>query len=138
MSTRSTASDVSDAKRVQRQFEDWRRRRRSGTRIPDELWRAAVDLVPELGVSKTSQFLRLDYYSLKKRVEAAARQQGLGEGDGARFVEIPVAAATGAGGGACVLEIEDTSGGVRLRMELRGMAAVELGSLVRSVLGAER
>ena len=137
MSTRSTAADAGDARRVQRQFEHWRRRRRAGARIPDELWRAAVDLVHELGVSKTSQFLRLDYYSLKKRVETAARQ-GPGEGVGARFVEIAVAGAAGAGGGACVLEIEDTSSGLRLRMDLQGMAAVELGSLVRSVLGAER
>jgi hypothetical protein len=101
------------------------------------LWGAAVDLAHEFGVSKTSQFLRLDYYSLKTRVESAT-QQGPGEGVGARFVEIPVTAAAGAGGGACVLEIEDSSGGVRLRMELRGMAAVELSSLVRSVLGVER
>ena len=93
-----------------------------------------MDLASGLGVSKVSQYLRLDYYSLKNRMEAAARPR-LDEGVGGRFVEIPV---TGACGGACVLEIEDTSGGVRLRMELRGMAAVELGSLVRSVLGADR
>ena len=137
MSTRSTAGDTGEVKRVQRQFGRWRRRRRAGARIPDELWRAAVDLIPDLGVSKTSQFLRLDYYSLKKRAEAAIR----GKSVVARFVEVPMAGAGGAPGdgvGACVLEIEDSSGGMRVRMELQGMAAADLGRLVRFVLGADR
>jgi len=38
-------------------------------------------------------------------------------------------------GAACVLEIQNGAD-VRVRMELQGMAAAELGSLVRSVLGA--
>ena len=134
MSTRSSAASSRDVRRVQRQFERWRSRRRSGSRIPDRLWQAAADLASELGVSKAAHALRLDYYALKQRVESAPGR-GLDDGGGGGFVEIPVAAARGSG--ACVLEIEDTSG-VRLRMEVQGMPAVELGSLVRSVLGAER
>lgn len=137
MSTRSTATCSGDVTHVQLQFEHWRKRRRVGARIPDHLWRAAVDLSHEIGVSRTTQLLRLDYYAMKKHVEAATPPSlnDCGSGSRQQFIELPVAAARS--GGMCVLEIED-AGGIRLRMELQGMAAVELGSLVRSVLGAER
>ena len=51
-------------------FEGWRRTRQAGTRIPDELWSLAVKLANHHGVSRTASVLGLDYYSLKKRVEA--------------------------------------------------------------------
>jgi len=131
-STRSIAARSVSVDRVQRQFERWRRQRRPGVRIPDALWRAAVNLALDVGISRTAQHLRLDYYALKDRVEAAPRQAS-GEGDAGRFVEIPAAAARSNAG--CVLEIQGGSA-VRLRMELQGMDVAELGSLVRSVLGA--
>ena len=47
-------------------FGVWRRTREVGARIPDELW----TLSDEHGLSRTASVLKLDYYSLKKRVAA--------------------------------------------------------------------
>ena len=130
MNTRSTAVGPGDVSSVRRQFKEWRRSRRPGARIPEPLWRAAVALARRHGVSKTSLALRLDYYALKKRLEAAPRRHPERQGAGARFVEIPLR--TVPGGPGCVLEVEDGRG-ARLRMELQGVDAGELPGLVRSV-----
>ena len=54
---------------VQRRFERWRRTRRGHARIPDALWAAAVKAAGRHGLHRTVRALRLDYYSLKERVE---------------------------------------------------------------------
>ena len=51
-------------------LEDWRRTRKAGARIPDKLWSLAVKLVDGHGLNRTASVLGLDYYSLKKQVEA--------------------------------------------------------------------
>ena len=58
---------------VESQFERWRRSRSRGTRIPATLWDAAVGAARECGVSKAAGALRLDYYKLKQRLEAASK-----------------------------------------------------------------
>ena len=55
---------------VQRRFERWRGHRAVGTRIPEELWQAAVEVGCTHGASKTSRALGLDYYKLKTRLES--------------------------------------------------------------------
>ena len=57
---------------VRRQFERWRRTRKPCSPIPKRLWAAAVKLVGRYGLCRTARTLRVDYYSLKKRVAAAA------------------------------------------------------------------
>ena len=44
-------------------FAEWRRRREVGARIPAALWDLAVELAARHGVSRTSQALRVDYYT---------------------------------------------------------------------------
>ena len=142
MKTRSTRPG--DVERVRRQLERWRGRRDRGRRIPESLWKAAVNLACRQGVSKTAQALRLDYYSLKRRVEAAPRPRPAGAGtagtgaaerSGGRFVEIPLPAVSIAS--TCVLEVEDGRG-ARLRLELQGLGAGELAGVVHSVWGERR
>jgi len=58
---------------VQRRFERWRQTRRGHARIPERLWAAAVKAAGRHGLHRTVRALRLDYYSLKERVE---RQTG--------------------------------------------------------------
>ena len=53
-------------------FEGWRRGRKVGARIPNELWSLAVKLADGHGLSRTASVLGLDYYSLKERVEAGS------------------------------------------------------------------
>jgi hypothetical protein len=125
-------------KRVGRQLEQWRRRRDRGRRIPEPLWKAVVELARKHGVSRTACALRLDYYSIKRRLEAApppGRTTGSGSGSGGRFIELPLRGMPAPP--ACVLEVEDGRG-ARLRLELHGHGAGELADVVRSVWNERR
>jgi len=53
-----------------RQFAQWRKTTRRSTRIPESLWDVAVDVARSEGVWRTAKTLRLDYYGLKRRLEA--------------------------------------------------------------------
>jgi len=57
--------------RARRRFEAWRLRKRPGARIPEALRAKAVEAAREHGLARTSQALRLDYYTLKGRMEKA-------------------------------------------------------------------
>ena len=132
MSVKSTRPD--DIERVRRQFEQWRRGRDRGRRIPEPLWNAVVKLARKHGVSKTACALRVDYYSIKRRLEATPppppppRASGAASGD--RFVELPLRAMPAPP--TCVLEAEDGHG-ARLRVELHGPNVGELAGVVRAV-----
>ena len=116
---------------VLRDLERWRRSRVPGGRIPDELWKAAVRLAGEHGVSKTAIVLRLDYYSLKDRLEAFGRESGERRGRRApAFVEVPLDVSPRVPD--CVLQLEDGGRG-RLRIELRGRAASDIEALALSL-----
>ena len=111
----------------------WRRRRNRPARIPEDLWAMAVDLAREHGVAPIARGLRLDYYSLKKRLEAG-RPPATGTPAPA-FVEVlaggPAAPAD------CVVEVENASG-TRMRIHLKCGRAPELSTLVRTFLGDTR
>jgi hypothetical protein len=134
-------------------FEVWRRTRQVGTRIPDELWSLAVKLADHHGISRTASVLGLDYYSLKKRVEAgnsgvtsvpsafvegsassdSAFVEGSASSDSASarpaFIELSSSSLQGVPSmgvsNECVVEFEDGAG-ARLRVHLRGSDAPDL------------
>ena len=131
--------------RLRRRFAAWRSRRDRVTRIPQSLWAAAVELARTHGVSPISRAVRVDYYALKKRLDAAGKAsrsrdrspaQSPVRAAGSGFVEIPVPVISG-GSPPCVLEVQDRRG-VRLRLELRGLDARDLSELVRSVWSKRR
>lgn len=53
---------------VQQRFESWRQRRKKRTRIPQNLWKAAVALSEEYSIFHLSKALRVNYTALKKQV----------------------------------------------------------------------
>jgi len=146
-------------------FEAWRRYRKLGARIPDELWSLAVTLADEQGLSRTASVLGLDYYSLRQRV--AARKSG-STSEPSAFVEAPAssdsaladsaladsASADSASArpafielsslqvplpgvpGECVVEFEDGVG-ARLRVHLRGCDVPDVVALGRSFWSGE-
>ena len=103
----------------------WRRTRKPRSRIPQRLWEQAVKLAAKHGLHRTARTLKLDYYSLKKRTEAA---EGRREGNGPAFLELPPALAAVQ---ECVIELED--GAVSLRVHLKGYSATEVATVGRSV-----
>ena len=115
---------------LRRRFERWRRARKVRSHIPDSLWALAVKMAGAYGVHRTARALRLDYYSLKKRVEQEATVPGVPEGRAvAAFLELAPASQTGSG--ECSLELEH-AGGAKMRIYLKSFEAADLASLSRS------
>lgn len=121
---------------TRRELERWRRGGARGRRIPEGLWKTAVGLAREHGVSKTALRLGLDYYGLKKRVTGATKKPTGGNGLGAGFVQMPAWCPVPVP--ECILELEHPRG-VRLRIQLQGPARVELlEPLVRALWSPAR
>ena len=130
MSTRRTRDVPARLEGTRRRFERWRRRRRGRSRIPETLWTSAVKAAGSYGLSRTARVLRLDYYALKKRVEATGSMSD--DDTVATFVEL----APPASGGSreCILELENP-GGAKMRVHLKGVEAPDLAALSRSFWG---
>ena len=131
MKSRRNSELPSGLEKVRRRFERWRQRRARGTRIPDSLWTAAVEVAESWGVCQTAKVLRLDYYSLKRRLErkVADRSNGSQDEAAAAFVELSVPAA--ATPRECTVDLEDGSGAT-MRIHLKGVETSDLAALCRS------
>jgi hypothetical protein len=125
MARRNQREIAPELARGRDRFTAWRRTRKPKSRIPESLWELAVQLASTHGVHRTSRALRLDYYSLKKRVEAAVACR---EKNASAFIELPPVPAPVQ---ECVIECED--GAVRLRIHLKGYNAAEIATVGRSL-----
>ena len=116
---------------VAEHFDQWRRRKRNGERIPDQLWCEAVELVSRYGVSRVIATLRLNGTDLNKRrgiIEAGHHDKATG-GD-TPFVEMePLVTdrAVGPESAAVWMELERADG---MRLRIRGERSVDLLGLV--------
>jgi hypothetical protein len=119
-----------DLERGRSRFQAWRSVGNGGRRIPQSLWRLAVRLASSHGVSRTAMMLKLDYYSLKKQVEASADEP---QSSGPAFVELP---APLMGGKQCLIELENGSGATK-RVQLVGYEAADVEAIARSFWNAE-
>lgn len=73
-------------------IEHWRKTRAKRGPMPQELWSAAVDLAKTHGVGAISRWLKLDYYSLKRRLCGGPPRQAADPKDAeTAFVELRVA-----------------------------------------------
>lgn len=118
--------------RGRERFEAWRRTRRVGARIPDRLWALAARLADVHGLRRTAGVLKLDYHSLKRRVELKGTDSTEVP---VRFVEVSPASPTTASG-ECVIEFDNGSG-ASLRVHLRGCEVPDVVALGRSFLGVD-
>ena len=131
MGTRKTDELPARLENLRRRFERWRQARHLGTRIPETLWAAAVKVARSYGISQTARALRIDYYSLKTRVEeekssSCATPEGTSE---VTFLELTAPARSVLG--ECILELQDAAG-AKMRVELRGFPTPDLAALTRS------
>ncbi len=111
---------------VAEHFEQWRRRKRKGDRIPEQLWSEAAGLVSSYGVSRVTATLRLSGTDLNKRrgiIEAG--RSGEASGRNPSFVEMdPV---VGSESAAVWMELERADG---MRLRIGGAHRAELLGLV--------
>src|SRR5437867_13409984 len=115
MSERPNVAVPAAIQEAQLEFENWRRGRKRGERIPGNLWAAAVELAKEHGVWPTARALHLDHSRLKRHVRNGEEE----EVKSGAFVEV---IPQGAMLCACIVEMEDARG-ARMRIELKGTAA---------------
>jgi hypothetical protein len=108
--------------RLKQQFAEWRAARKTGERIPSELWGAAVAATAGHGAYRVAAELHLDYAVLKRRAALAGDNQTPASELTPRFVELfaPALPATPAASPAqCVVEL-DNARGAKMRVELSG------------------
>ena len=122
MTKKNTTLPV-DLVTAQEEFIRWRDGRKVGDRIPEPLWTLAARLAGRYGLHRVCKTLKLDYYGLKKRLEAApAKHHSTAP---PAFVEL----LPGSPGstGCCTIECENPRG-QRIRIHLDGREISELRS----------
>ena len=127
-----------DVEQVRRRWAEWRSTHAVRSRLPEELWAAAVELVQRDGIDATARALDVDKPSLRKwagrlnpaRPQPARRksQPKQKANDLPAFVEL-LAAGSGTAR-SCMVEVESPRG-AKLRLELKGIQASELAELIR-------
>ena len=130
MRTRQRGELPKDLAQGRRRFQAWRERRQGTRRIPQPLWDLAVRMVSQHGLSRTVTALGLDYYSLKKRVAAAAQQP---PSPGPAFVELPTPLVVSK---QALFEL-DNGAGATMRVQLLGYDATEVEALARHFWNAD-
>ena len=129
-------------------LKQWRKAHPPRTRLPEELWAAAVEVAGEEGIYLTARVLRLDYANLKRRVETAPsrviaptratptagatvrsmptrRKTTAREAAPTDFVELLTGSIAATD---CVIELEGRGGRMRIQMK---MTTPQVMSLVR-------
>lgn len=118
---------------AQKHLEKWRKNGGGqGVRIPDELWREAVDLARAEGIYATAQALRLDYNGLKRRLTSTQDSyHSLPDPARASFVELRMEPSVS--GSKTVVELVSRAGD-RLRIEVMGHTGIDVVRLAQEVL----
>ena len=116
--------------RLSQRFLAWRKTRTRGKRIPASLWNSAVKMATKHGLDCTARSLKVDYDSLKKRIDAAEAK----EPESPPFVELPASAMRVAS--ECVIEWEDHAG-ARMRVHFKGPNVPDVLALSRSFWSAD-
>ena len=127
---------LEDIEQVRRRFSEWRSTHAVRSRLPEELWAAAVQLVQRDGIEATARALQIDKPSLRKWAERllpnrerAGKQPRKQKAKGVpAFVELLASGSRMAT--SCLVEVESPKG-AKLRLELTGLEPRELVELIR-------
>ena len=141
MESKKVAAPVvvpAEIRELSRQIEEWRSTRPHRMPMPEPLWTLAANLAARYGVAQVSRFLRLDYYSLKERVQPAERHAITvpeSRSTVATFIELPSLTAPAVS--ECSIELEHPRG-QRMRIHIKGAALPDLAALTRTFWGMKR
>ena len=122
---------------VAEHFEQWRRNKKKGERISEQLWSEAIGLVGRYGVSQVTRTLRLSGTDLNKRrgIIAGGRHRG-GSGGKTAFVELNpglVDQALAPQATAAWMELERPDG---LRLRIQPTGGADMLALIDRFMGA--
>lgn len=114
---------------VQSGFADWRKTKKHRSRIPEDLWAAAVMLSQQHSLCQISKALSLSYTDLKKRVEKSPKTplpcKAIPSLDFIA-IDIPPPHST-----ECIIEMEHSNGN-KMRMHFKGNVDLDLQSFAES------
>ena len=126
MKTANVPTISGSLEQVRQRLERWRKTRKRCSSIPDALWAAAVELAREYGVNKTARALRLDYYTLKRRLESGTHPGLYEPKGGAPFIELVTP--LGNSSPECIVELEHPRG-AKMKIHLKGRVEPDLVGL---------
>lgn len=127
----SNARSLTQTKRL---FDQWRKGRSQGGRIPQNLWQAAARAAADHGVQLVADRLHLNVARLTQWVEELGLNGNVHQaGEDPQFVEIedPLGALL-TPAAECLLELEEP-GGRKLRVSLKGQAVSQAPSLAAAL-----
>lgn len=145
MRAQSDTANDDDLADVKRRLTRWRAGHLTGTRIPENLWRAATSLVARHGLSRTARELALDYRCLKERAAGLEPDPALHPRPAQPAIDAPASPISGFAElfidraqttSSCVVEVEaavGTDNHSTLRLDLRGYGAAELDAILNSI-----
>ena len=131
MNREQQATERQSLEEVRKQFENWRRERKKGGRIPQRLWQAAAGLSDRHSVGKIATALALDHGRLKQRIAAPGLLRGESQRRAGTEIEFVSIGATSMAH-ADVVELEDGSGR-RLKVHLVGAGSARLIEVAKAL-----
>jgi hypothetical protein len=136
MAQRTRSAPAERVKQLRERIDHWRSTRVKLWPMPAELWDEATVLARELGVHPVQRALKLNYESLRLRVEEGTSPIGSAEAavefvelSGAQLLGLPVAAGP-------VIELSDGNG-VRLTVRLAAGSTLDMARLVEAFRGRQ-
>jgi hypothetical protein len=116
------------------QIEQWRRTRPRLGAMPELLWTLAANAARQHGLARVARFLRLDYYSLKERVESPEQDRGSTSASKPTFIELPPLSVSPVC--ECTIELENPRGR-KMRIHIKGAPMPDVTALSRTLWGVK-
>jgi hypothetical protein len=114
------------------QMEQWRRTRPHRTPMPEPLWALAANLARQHGLARVARLVRLDYYSLKNRIESLDESNSATSVAKPTFIELPPLPVNPVS--ECTIELEHPRGR-RMRIHMKGAPMPDVAALSRTLWG---
>lgn len=128
-----TPSVSADIKELHRRLQEWRGKRKHGSRIPEAFWISAAKLAKKHRPARVAHALGLDYTNLKQRLNAVNKPGTSKPEAKPAFIEmLPYTAASHC---ECTIEIEHPRG-AKMKLQLKGVSTVDLATLSRALWSA--
>jgi hypothetical protein len=122
----------SELKELSCQIEQWRSTRPHRMAMPEALWTLAANAARQHGLARVARFLRLDYYSLKERIESLDGGSCATAVTKPTFIELPTLPVSPVS--ECTIELEHPRGR-RMRIHIKGAPMPDVTALSRTLWG---